>query len=396
MFQKAAILGCANTRIGKHADKTVLDLAWDVFKRALEDAKIKKDQIEGLYITPEGFGAPNAQMLASRLTELFNLQLKSSCRYELGGTSSSIAFKHAVQEIQLGRCEVCAVLAAEKNMSDEPPDDFHTFLASTILGLVGMYGPYDAPYGVGAPVPFYAMSTQRYMHEYGVTAEQVASAAVILREHASKNPDAEFQKPITVEDVLNSRVVSPPVHLLECSKFSDGAACVVLASEEFAKKHSNDTVFVTGLGEFHDATHFLPKDPVKPISEFLAVKFAAKEAFASASRKPEDMDLAEIYGVFAGQELMVLEDIGFFKKGEGGRAAEKGLFRLGGQIPVDISGGRLSLGHPATVTPLLEIIEIVRQLKGLCGERQVNGARRGLVHAEHGMLNGSMVMILER
>jgi acetyl-CoA acetyltransferase len=270
----------------------------------------------------------------------------------------------------------------------------HTFVASSVHAQAGLYGPYDGPYGIGTPVPYYAMSVQRYMYEYNVSAEQIANVPVILRENASKNPYAEFQKPITIEEVLNSRIISPPIHLLECSKFSDGAACVILASEDFAKKLNKKIVFITGIGEYHDCSHFIPSEE-KSICEFIATKIAAKEAFSIAGRKPEDIDVAEIYGVFAGTELMIIEDIGFFKKGEAAKAAEQGLIKIGGKIPVDTSGGRLSMGHPATVTPLLEVIEIVKQLKGVAENRQVKDAKCGLIHAEHGMLNGSLVMILE-
>ncbi len=395
MKKHVGIIGYSATKIGKHADKTPLDLAWEALRDALKHSGIKKTDIDGLYISPEGFGAPNAQMFASRVTEFFGKPFKSCCKYELGGTTSLLALKHAVQEIMLGRIECAAVLAAEKNMTEGTPEDFHTFIASSILGLVGLYGTYQAPYGIGAPVPFYAMGVQRYMHEYGVTPEQIAKLAVILRDHASQNPLAEFQKPITVEEVLASRMISPPMHLLECSKFSDGAACVILCSEKKARELKKELVFITGMGEYHDDSHFIPTTLDKSICEFIAVKEAAKEAFADAGKKPEDIHVAEVYGVFAGTELMVIEDLGFFSKGEAALAAQKDWLRVGGQLPVDTSGGRLSHGHPACVTPLLEVIEISKQLRGEANGRQVKNAKTGLVHAEHGMLNGSMVMILE-
>lgn len=395
MKKHVGIIGYAATKIGKHADKTPLDMAWEAMRDAIKSAGIKKSDIEGLYVTPEGFGAPNAQMFASRLTEFFGRPLKSCCKYELGGTTSLLGLKHAVQEIMLGRVDCVAVLAAEKNIADGVPDDYHTFIASSILGLVGLYGTYQAPYGIGAPVPFYAMGVQRYMHEYGVSAEQIAKLAVLLRDNASKNPLAEFQKIITVEEVLKSRMISPPMHLLECSKFSDGAACVILCSEKKARGLKKEPIFITGIGEYHDDSHFIPTTLDKSICEFVAVKEAAKEAFADAGKKPENIDVAEVYGVFAGTELMVIENLGFFKKGEAGIAAQKDYLRVGGQLPVDTSGGRLSHGHPACVTPLLEVIEITKQLRGEADGRQVKNAKTGLVHAEHGMLNGSMVMILE-
>ncbi|MFH1538418.1 MAG: thiolase family protein, partial [bacterium] len=232
------------------------------------------------------------------------------------------------------------------------------------------------------------------MHEYGVTEEDIARYAVVMRKHAGLNPYAVFRKPITVEDVLASRVISPPIHLFECSTFLTGAACTILASEEAAKKMGADPVFLTGFGESHDPAHFIPHEPGLSITHFQAVTDAMEEALADAGISRDKIDVAEIYEVFAGPGLMLLEDLGFFEKGEAPAAVKKGAIDLDGQIPTNPSGGRICMGHPGAVTPQLMLMELVEQLKGEAGDRQVKNARTALVQAEHGVLNGAMIFIL--
>jgi len=257
-----------------------------------------------------------------------------------------------------------------------------------------VYGSYDSRYGVLSPLQYYAMCQQRYMFETGVTAEQVASLPVVLRDNASRNPRAVYREPITVEEVLASPMLSPPIHLLESCPMSAGGAAVVLASEERAGQVRDEVTVLTGYGEAHDDSHFMPA--LGDMSRFPSVERSASEAFESAGVKPADIDVAEVYGAFAGAELMCYEELGFFGRGEAPAAVESGRTRAGGDVAINTSGGRLSLGHPAFATALLEIFEVVTQLRGEAGERQVPDTGRGLVHAEHGMVNGSIVLIIER
>jgi acetyl-CoA acetyltransferase len=260
--------------------------------------------------------------------------------------------------------------------------------------MFNIYGAYDGPYGLAAPIPLYAMSAQRYMHEYGVSAQEIAQVPVVLRENAMKNPDAMFREPITRDEVLASHMISPPIHLLECSAFCFGAAAIVLASPEAAGETGKTPVWITGIGEAHHPSHFIPQ--WASITTFESVVKAGKACFEDAGRSPSDVDVAEIYGVFAATELMLYEDLGFFEKGKAAHAVLDGKTSPGGEIPINPSGGRLSLGHPPGATPLYELVEVVRQLRGDASERQVSGPEVGLIQSEHGMLNGAMVMLLER
>ncbi len=393
MRSRPAILGVGMSTIGKHSGRSALDLAVEVGLKALEDAGVEKDEVRGLFVTPEGFAIPNAHMFAARLNEVFGFNgLTSLAKIECGGVSSALALRCAAEDIVLGRNEVGLVLATDFSFG-ETAEDVSTFLRQAVQIQGGLYGPYDAPYGLGTTVPYYAMATQRYMYEYKVAPEDIAGLPVLLRKNAAKNPIAQFREEITVDDVLSSAIVCPPIHFLECCPMSDGAAALVLVSPRRAKKAKRPPVWITAIGEYHDSSHFIPKEG--PMTSFPCVTKSAQAALRQAKIKTKDIDVAEVYGAFAATELMTYEDLGFFKKGQAPKAVKEGATAIGGKIPINPSGGRLSLGHPAAATPLLEAGEIVRQLRGEAGERQVKGARKALVQAEHGLLNGSMVFILE-
>jgi acetyl-CoA acetyltransferase len=259
--------------------------------------------------------------------------------------------------------------------------------------LASMIGPYVAPYGVFTAVPCYALSAQRYMYEQGIEPEAVAELAVRLRAHAALNPRAEHREPLSVDDVLASRVVCPPIHMLEAPPWSDGAACVIVASQEWSRRRGVERVALTGWGEAHDSSNFIAFEP--GLTSLPWMRQALDEALERAQRNLEDVSVAEIYGAFAASELLTYEQMGIFGPGEAPAAVARGETSLGGRLPVNTSGGRLSLGHPPQATPLLELEEVFEQLTGAAGERQVEDASIGLVQAEHGVMNGSVVAVLE-
>ncbi|MEW6201373.1 MAG: thiolase family protein, partial [bacterium] len=222
----AAIIGCAMTEVRDRQEKSPLELAAQTFHEALKDSSLNKSDIDGFFITPEGFAAPNAMIWGPRLCEYLGLSPKSLSQIECGGASSQVSLKHAVNDIAAGNIDIAVVLAVDIHMPVEPLDQ-KIFLNMLIWTQTGLYGPHLALYGLFTPIPMYAMCVQRYMYEYGATAEEIAHLPVILRENASKNEYAQFRKPITVNDVLASRMVSLPIHQLECCPLSDGAAAIV-------------------------------------------------------------------------------------------------------------------------------------------------------------------------
>jgi acetyl-CoA acetyltransferase len=259
--------------------------------------------------------------------------------------------------------------------------------------IAEMFGPYLAPYGVMTAVPCYALSAQRYMHEHDISPAEVAELPVRLRRHAMLNPRAEMREPLTVDDVLASRLVSPPIHKLEAPPWSDGAACVLVASKEWARKRDVAAVALTGWGEAHDASNFVTFEA--GLTRYPWVRESTQQALAHASRTLDQLDVAEVFGAFAPAELMSYEAMGLCGPGEAPAMVARGETSLGGRIPINTSGGRLSLGHPPQATPLLELQEVCEQLTGEAAGRQVENAAIALVQAEHGAMNGSAVAILE-
>ena len=386
---KAGVIGVSALPVGRHQGENADFLLYRLLRDALDDAGVDKSEVQALFTTPEGFTIRCTKIRAARLAEYMGLELRSAVVVENGGASSALGVKSLVREIEAGRVDVGVVLSAEVEKHDFSfPEDL-----PVIIEVNALFLPHDSLFGLMTATPYYALSMQRYMWEYGISHREIAKVAVLLRENAGRNPLAQYRDPITVEDVLVSRPVSPPIRLLDCSPASDGGAAVVIASEEYIKRNGKDAAYITGIGEWHDDSHFIP--PTEGITHFPAITRATGEALGDAGRKIEDVDVAEVYGVFTSSELITYEDVGFFSRGKAPEAVAAGETAIDGSIPINPSGGRLSLGHPFYVTPLLEIAEIYWQLTGKAGERQVRDPRVGLVEAEHGMMNGSIVLVLE-
>jgi acetyl-CoA C-acetyltransferase len=390
MKNKVAIIGCGAVKIGKHPDRSESDLAIEAIGLALHDANISKNWIEGLFTTPdllEGVGL-QTNLLCEYMRITPKLMAETSC----GGIAGGLAIRNGMNEIMLGNIDVAVCYGSEREASinwyaNSPGG--HAYDLEEPVAL--------QPYGSGGIFWAYALSAQRYMHETGAKEEHFAMASVRNRKNARNNPLAAFTSPITVDDVMRSPQLSYPIKLLDSSATRDGAAAVVLASEEMAKRVSKKPVYINGWGQYHDNACFIPVDGCdRSISSFVATRRAAQEAFKSANITSGDVDVAEIYAPFSPHELMIPEDIGWFQKGGMVSAIEKGETEVGGKIPINTDGGLLSRGHPWCVTPFYQTIAIVKQLRGEADANQVDGAKTGLVHCEGGMLNNVVVMVLGR
>lgn len=341
---------------------------------------------------PEGYSRAQPPIRAQRVVERLGLETSALVEVENGGCSAMLAFKTACQDIASGHVEVAAVIGAQAERK-LLADGLDAGDLDRLYQINAMYGPYLAPYGVVAALPCYALAAQRYMHEHGLAPEVVAEVAVRLRANASRNPRAELRAPITVDEVLASRLVCPPIHKLEAAPWSDGGAAVIVASEAAARRRGLRGAALTGWGEAHDDSNFVPFG--KSLTKQPWVQTATDQALARARRSRDELDVVEVYGAFASAELMTYEAMGFFEPGEAPAAVAAGETAIDGSLPINPSGGRLSLGHPPQATPLLMIGEILEQLCGRAGERQVAGPQVGMVQAEHGMINGSAVCVLE-
>ncbi len=389
---RPVVVSCGSTAIGRHPGRSPSELGLEALGRALARISLDARELEGLFVVPHGYVRAQAPIRPQRVAEELGLRLRALVEVECGGASSLLAFKAACQEIATGRLEVAAVIGAQAER-DLFADGMDEGDVDRIRLLASMVGPYVAPYGVFTAVACYALTAQRYMHEHDVEPAAVAQLPVRLRAHAALNPRAEHRDAITVEDVLASRLVCPPIHKLEAPPWSDGAACAIVASEAWARRRALDAVVLTGWGEAHDRSNFVAFEP--GLTNMPWMREAVDEALARAERTLEDVSVAEIYGAFATSELLTYEQMGMFEPGEAPAAVARGETSLGGRLPVNTSGGRLSLGHPPQATPLLELEEVYEQLTGKAGERQVRDASVGLVQAEHGVMNGSVVAILE-
>jgi acetyl-CoA C-acetyltransferase len=249
---------------------------------------------------------------------------------------------------------------------------------------------YEAYHGITFP-GLYAMIARLHMHKYGTTREQIAMVAVKNHSHGILNPNAQFPREITLETVLGATPVADPLTILDCSPISDGAASVILCPLEMAKKKTDTPVLVAGSGFATDtiALH-QRKDP----TVLNAVTAAAKSAYDQSKTDPTAIDLAEVHDCFTIAEICVVEDLGFVKKGDGGKAMEAGTFALGGKLPVNTSGGLKSKGHPVGATGVAQAVEAFRQLRGEAGKRQVKNAKTALIQNMGGSGGSSVVHVL--
>jgi acetyl-CoA C-acetyltransferase len=230
------------------------------------------------------------------------------------------------------------------------------------------------------------------MHEYGTTREQLAQVAVKNHANGALNPNAHFQREISVENVLNATMVSYPLSILDCSPVSDGAAAVILCAADKAKKYTDKPVKIIGSGQASDT---LALHGRKEICTLEATVHAAKMAYKQANIQPKDIDLAEVHDCFTIAEILAIEDLGFVKKGEGGKAIDKKITTLNGEIPINTSGGLKAKGHPVGATGVAQVAEIVAQLQGEAGKRQVKDAKIGLTHNIGGSGASCLIHILE-
>jgi acetyl-CoA acetyltransferase len=380
------------TDIGWH-EEDPHDMGARVCAAALRDAGLTPSRVEGLISTPHGYMTGARKMITQRMAGYLGMECGLMLEIDSGGNSSSVAVHIARDRIRQGGINSCLVFAAQR---ETPPKEIRGDVVGhfhLIKDANSLYDSYQAAYGVISPLPFYAMAIQRYMHLYGITPEDIARVAVLLREHALKHPQAAYKEPLTLGEVLESKILTPPIHRHESSEMHDGAAALVVVSGELVKDEGR-AVRIAAIREAHDATSFIPYRG--EISRFPCVGRAARGALDESGYSIADVDVAEVYGAFAGMEPMMYEELGFFAPGEAPAAIEEGRTTHGGEVLINPSGGRLSLGHPAYVTPLLEFVEVVRQLRGEAGERQRLGASVGLVHTEQGFINGSIVAILDR
>ncbi len=376
----AAIVGIYEYPKRKAPGVSVLQIKAECAARALEDAGLSWKDVDGLYDAQDGPG-----MAGLSLAEYFGFRPNVIDTTAVGGSSYEFHAAHAKRDIAAGRCKVALLTYGSTAHSD----------ARRIGTMAGMGGGAPSPlanmtdpYGMTL-IANYAMVARRHMHQYGTTSEQLARIAVATRAHAMRNPqavqamtDLEFQgvNEITVEDVLNSRMIADPLHLLDCCMVSDGGGAVVIAAPEVARDCRKKPVWIIGTGE---ATSYSENGRDITVS---AAAQSGPRAWAEADVRPDEIDVAMIYDSFTITVLVMLEDLGFCKKGEGGAFVSEQRLRFDSPLKpaLNTDGGGLSSNHPG-MRGIFLLIEATRQLRGE-STSQVPGARLAVAHGNGGML----------
>lgn len=365
--RRVAIAGAFEHPTRWAPDKTMFQIHAESARGALEDAGLTIGDVDG-YCT-SGVGPIGVLAMAEHL----NLQPRYLDSTSIGGSSFVAHVTHAAAAISAGLCEVVLITYGSTASSDR-------FAVGTGGGFAGdPPDHFEAPFGPTV-VGSYALVAQRHIHEFGTRPDQLAEIAVTTRRHAGLNPAAKFREPITVDDVLASRIVSSPLHLLDCCIITDGGGAVVVTSEERARDLKKRPVVVLGGSEAVCHTAAGSRDLTQ-----IAARQSGPRALEMAGVRHADVDMCMIYDSFTITVLVTLEDLGFCKKGEGGAFVENGRIGLGGELPVNTDGGGLSSNHPG-MRGMFLLIEAVKQLRGECGERQVEDCRIALCHGTGGML----------
>lgn len=375
---EAAIAGVAESDLGV-TNLSMVGLQAQAVLRALDDAGLELADVDGLATT----GLPRFPVV--QLAEYLGIDPGFSDTTFAGGSSFLIQIVHAMRAIEAGDAQVVVVSFASNQRSAR----------SRKLG--GVHDPnqpesqFDAPHGVLNPVSFYAMAAQRHFHDFGTTSEQLAEIAVAAREWALRNPVAfrHDAGPLAIDDVINSPMISSPLHVADCCLVTDGGGAVVLTSLERARSLANSPVRLLGHGE--SSTHH-GMSQVRDLVRTGAIP-AGMQAFGRAGLTPSDIDVAQIYDSFTITALLTLEGLGFADIGGGGEFVADGKLRPGGAFPMNTTGGGLSYCHPGMFGILL-VVEAVRQLQGRATGRQVSDVETALCHGTGGIFSSHATLIL--
>jgi len=378
---KVAIVGVGETEVGNLPHLGTTDLHLKAIKAALKDAGLEKKMVDGM-ITCNPRAEPYLYH-AQTISQYLEISPRYCSTVITGGATPLTVIHHAASAILTGMCSVVVIAMADSMASRLGRDEGVRQMSETA------HAEFELPYNPTIPALF-ALAARAYMHEFGATSEQFARVAVNMRKHAILNPNAQMRTEITVDDVLNSRMIADPLHLLDCCLISDAGGALVITSVEIAKELQKHPIYLLGIAETNGCEHtsMLPS-----LTETIFTE-AGNMAYNMAGLTPDEMDLAMLYDPFTFLVLIQLEDLGFCKRGEGGPFVEDGGIELGGKLPVNTHGGLLSHSHASKPSSLLMVAECVRQLRGECGPRQVKGAKYGLVHCQSAILASSCVVIL--
>ena len=382
---KVGIVGIGHGKFGRRSDVTVQELAFEAFRLAMEDVgDLDREDIDASIVgsVPEYH---RQRSLPGVVAEYLGLNDQPTWLCEAACGSSSAAVRSAYMAIKSGMHEVVAVLGVQKMTELDTPE---------LLALMGRVGDVQWESGFGTTFPgYYAMYAQRHMHEFGTTHEQMLRVAVKNHHYGTMNPKAMFQKEITVERALAAPPVADPFTVFDCCANADGGVCLIMANEEKAKKLSDTPVWLEGVGCASAAMSLLRRPDLVSIP---SAREAARQAYEQTGLAPGDIDVADVHDCFTIAEILAYEDLGFCEKGDGGRFIDEQQSYIGGTMPVNVDGGLKAKGHPVGATGASQTYEIVTQLRGDAGKRQVDGAEVGLTHNVGGIGQYTFVHVYRR
>ena len=356
------------TRFGKHPESDATDLGSAALREAITDAAIDPRALEAVYVGHVFQGMVTGQRILAQvgLAGLPLANVENAC------SSGATAIREASLAIRAGENDVVIAIGTEH-------------LTNKFSGALTP-DPSDPEAAVGATMPaIYAMRARRYMEEFGMTREQLAAIPVKNKANAARNPLAHFRKEITIKDVLESRPIADPLNLHDCSPVTDGAAAVILMSDTAAQKYANGRAVRLAASTLRSGS--VDVEPTSMTYEPLTWE-TAREAYEKSGIGPDEVDFAEVHDCFSIAEVLRVEGLGLFEQGSYPWAVERGEANIDGRLPINPSGGLLGKGHPLGGTGVAQVVELVRQLRGEAGDRQIEGARVGLAHCRGGKAVG--------
>ena len=381
MSAELAIVGAADTEVGIVPGKSPTELCVEAALLALDDAGLHKSSIDGL-ITCNSMAEP-IMYHAEAMAEYLQIFPPMCMTVNTGGGTTFSVLAHAAAAIQANMANTILISMADSLRSSMTREQ--AMLTQSSTG----HPQYEQIYGPTVPA-YYALIATAHMAEFGTTAEDLAEVAVSGRLHAIRNPTAQMREVISVEDVVSSRLIADPLHLLDCSLVSDGGSAIIVTSAERAKDFPHKPVYLLGSGEGHSHEHI---SQAADLTTSAALN-SGQTAFKQSGRSHKDIDFAQIYDCFTPTVLIQLEDLGFCAKGEGGAFVSSGATRPGGDLPVNTHGGMLSHCHPGNPGAMFALTEAVWQLRGTADARQVSNAQTALVHAQGGIMSSHATLIL--
>ena len=387
-MREVAVIGTGVTKFGELWNKSFRALGIEAGMKAMEDANLAGDEIDAMYVGNMSAGRfINQQHIDALVADYTGMASRNvpTVRVEAGGASGGVAFRQAYIDVASGASDIVIVGGAEK-MTDLDDSSINSILDSTA----------DAEWEAGMGITFaglHAMIARRMIYEGTATREEIASFAVNSHYHGALNPNAQFRKEVKLETVLRSGAVAEPLGVFDSAPISDGAAAVILCPLEKAREYTDSYAKVAASAQASDTLSLFSRG--EDITSYKATVEAARRAYAQAGITAADVQVAEVHDNYTVSGIMALQDLGFFPKGEAGKAVLDGQCRIGGKIAINTSGGLKARGHPVGATGVAQIAEIADQMRGRADKRQVSNARYGLAQNTGGIGSTATVAILE-